>query len=76
MPMLRFVGMLAHFDKFPPLFEIARAYVTLPGDKGYKIDDNQRRKALRNAVTPSSQPAPEWYRKGADKLARMVKKNG
>jgi len=62
MPMYRFMGLLNSFSKFPPIAEVLRTQVLLPGDKGYrKVDRQQADQAVRAAIQDAGKE-PEWMR--------------
>lgn len=62
--MARLMGMLKEFETLPPVHEIQRAQILLPGDKGYpkpKIDPRAAKQAVKNDIKDSGLE-PEWMR--------------
>jgi hypothetical protein len=67
----RFEDMLDDFDKMPPLFEVLRTQILLPGDKGYpKMDRERAEREMRNVIRESGKE-PEWMRNARLKRERM-----
>ena len=62
--MRRFVQMVENFKSFPPMHEIARVSILMPGDKGYpksKIDRDKAERAVKQSIQPAGNE-PEWMR--------------
>lgn len=69
--MYDFVAFIEDFKKLPPLHEIGRAFILMPGDEGFKkVDSKMRAKAMKNIVGTGAH-APEWYKRGAEKLKKI-----
>ena len=71
MPMIRFMGILDEFKILPPLHEVGRAFVVLPGDDGYKPKKKRDSAKVIAAVAKSAGQAPEFIKRGAEKLKLM-----
>jgi hypothetical protein len=76
MLMARFMEMLDDFSRFPPLYEVARTQVLLPGDKGYKAPPKVLSRQTIDAATGAKDATrePEWLRNA--RLKREAKRNG
>jgi len=62
--MSRFVEMVEEFKKFPPMHEIARTSILMPGDKGYpksRISKEQAERAVKRDIQDSGKE-PLWMR--------------
>ena len=73
--MFRFMEFIEEFKTLPPVHEIERTQILLPGDKGYpKTDKRMADKVVRDAIKPAGE-APVWLRNALDKAKRKGKKN-
>lgn len=72
--MYDFSSFIEDFKKFPPMYEVGRAYITMPGDEGYKgLDAETKRKAMKNVIRSGGQ-APAWYKRNFEKLQKIQTK--
>lgn len=71
MPFDRFKMLIDDFDKRPPVFEVLRTQILMPGDKGYpKADPNRVATAMRETIKPAGKE-PEWMRNARLKRERL-----
>jgi hypothetical protein len=74
MDMARFVEMIEEFKTLPPVHEIQRAQILLPGDKGYprpKIDPLRAKQIVAQDIKDSGKE-PEWMRNARLKAERRA----
>jgi hypothetical protein len=74
MDMARFLEMIEEFKTLPPVHEIERAQVLLPGDKGYpkaKIDPARAKQLVKDTIKESGRE-PEWMRNARLKTERRL----
>ena len=76
--MARFMEMIEEFATLPPLHEVARVHVLMPGDKGYKKRDTHLAKRIVEGAIGAAGKEPEWMRNARLRVERMRqgKKNG
>lgn len=68
--------MVEEFKTLPPMHEIARTQVLLPGDKGYpKRDTKTAKKIVEDAIKPAGKE-PVWMRERRLKEERKRQRNG
>lgn len=61
--MARFVEFIEEFKTLPPVHEIQRAQILLPGDKGYpKQPDNAKAQQIVKSTIKDAGKEPEWMR--------------
>jgi len=73
--MARFMEFVEEFKTLPPVHEIQRAQVLLPGDKGYpKKDKRMVDKVVKDAIKPSGE-APVWLKNAVEKAERKRRPN-
>lgn len=58
----RFMEMVEEFKTLPPMHEIARTQVLLPGDKGYPKRDAKTSKKIVDGAIADAGKEPEWMR--------------
>lgn len=76
--MARMIEMVEDFKQFPPVFEIARTQVLMPGDEGYKKPpiSKQRAEQAARAMVGQAGKEPEWMRQRRLKMERQLKSKG
>ena len=73
MPIGRFNRILREFAEYPPLAEVARAFIKIEKPKELPEPVRQQHdREMRQMMKPESN-APEWYRRGYEKALAMQK---
>ena len=74
MDMARMLEMIEDFSKMPPVYEIARVQILMPGDEGYKKKPTVSKQKIDQAMAQMIRPAgkePEWMRNARLKRERQ-----
>jgi hypothetical protein len=79
--MYRFMGILDDFVKIPPLHELVRPFVLMPGDSGYKgkggsdVPVQLRQKAMAKVISMSKKE-PDFITRARERLTGLLSDGG
>jgi len=71
--MIRFMEMLWEFFKLPPLYEIGRTQILMPGDKDYPKRPSESIGPGTDRLVGPAKKEPEWLRKARLRKMRNSK---